>query len=575
MDQVRFIVDNNRLFDIEKNFLYNNDRIINLNNITYIKNESLRKQYENLVNYSNVNEDVVAGLKEISNWVKNLSDYLSFEWLWDNLKKFLPSSPDEWKHFSIDSISLVLDILGPFTWGTTSVLSMLIDLLHGISYIGDATSEPQNQIENYLMGIITIGGALIPSGGNLTSITVRRIASKNGKNLKNFFQEITSKDWISNMLVKFINKLKKIPSMIDNLVKKINSNKVTKRLFEFFNGNKLVKGLSDSIKKAIKKISNWIPFKNWLRKSGLKVDDDIAKAMGKSKMTLSNKKMAKFLKEEGYLTKKGLKNISKKSLFDKKTAKYLYDKGYISEDIMSKVLSGNRTLKSVLKSVDDELFADIIKKHYKKTFAKFLGRGIVHSTGDNINITQYDQATNVLGFLMNTINDPHIDISGYLKNEQKEKLTNFIKKYYIFDPKNLDKEKRKKIKSLKKEHIETIQKYLKKNDIASKIFENNDVQIEVTGNLDFATLSTLKMMYPYIYTHKREELNEKSKEIIEKAINSDDYEILKNIIENFITNYNNGFKINPKVAKKYGIDQIDKSFYDKTDALAEFGKEKE
>lgn len=186
--------------DLDKNYLMVNNKIMDMNKLAYLNDsallESMSTEFKDFMVNEAVAWDTVKALAkkgfDFATW--GIPKVLSY------LKSFLPDTLEGWIHLGVDVISLILDILGPFTAGAGNVASAVIDVLHGIYYIGASQGDAwpmfpdrsDKELEYLLCGFITIGFAAVPIAGNAETIGFTTFLKKNpiGKNVVEWLDKL-------------------------------------------------------------------------------------------------------------------------------------------------------------------------------------------------------------------------------------------------------------------------------------------------------------------------------------------------------------------------------------------------
>lgn len=85
----------------------------------------------------------------------------------------IPKTVSDWGHLGVDVISGIADAAGLFTFGGASVASLVIDYLHAVAYVYEATTDAANATSLRIGGAITALFANIPFMGNIGSGIVK------------------------------------------------------------------------------------------------------------------------------------------------------------------------------------------------------------------------------------------------------------------------------------------------------------------------------------------------------------------------------------------------------------------
>jgi len=282
------------IIDTKRKVYYNTklNKILDLNELKYVKNDKLVEYYkQEIAKHVVLNEKlklieesnkIYTGIgyliDENGNWFSDAYDSVkgTVSKAGEFLKGMVPDSLEDWIHLGIDVISGLFDAFGAVTFGGTNVISLIIDILHGLYYIGAAygivgSMPPEKKDEYLLMGMITMGFAFVPGIGNAANIALKGTLKSSVKSgAKTFVKKILG----SGVLYKAVKGVFKF--FFKSGPKAVL--KAFKTVLEYLSGYRLIRWLFKKL--GIKKITGFF-FKNADR-----VLDDMAtskfiKALGK------------------------------------------------------------------------------------------------------------------------------------------------------------------------------------------------------------------------------------------------------------------------------------------------------
>ena len=294
-------------------------------------------------------------------------------------KDFVPQTTSDWIHFSVDVISGILDVIPT---GVTQVISLVLDIIHGLAYFVEAQYDTKNTTALYIGGAITLAAASIPGAGNIGGL-VAKSAVKGGKSifklLANFlpipiaakiFRKLlnfgkvgkavnstllknTDKWWMKGLSkLPVVDKiLKTSPKYVDYFAKNA-SKYLTKdiNLARKAMGEHLTKNVSKSYKKLPKDIKKFIPEKEYaaiLRKNA----DELLPSFDKIKAN-----------PDKYLKTFGADNIPT-----------------LNKQLESKVINKVNFKKKLAEDAFNSKFSNpIVRAWYKRSFQRKAGKQIAN-----------------------------------------------------------------------------------------------------------------------------------------------------------------------------------------------------
>jgi len=274
------------IIDTKRKIYYNTklNKILDLTKLEYVQNDTLIEFYKNeLSKHVVLNEKIK--LIEESNKIYTGYGYLidengnwftdAFDKTGDFLKGMVPDTLEDWIHLGVDVISGLFDAFGAVTFGSTNVISLIIDVLHGLYYIGAAygvgVDRTSRKEEYLLMGMITMGFAFVPGIGNAANIALKnslKSATKSGA------KSLTKKILGNGLLAKGVKKVfqfffTKGPKVVL---------KHFKTILEYLSGFRLIKWLFNKL--GINKIAGFF-FKNADRVLDDMASSKVIKQLGK------------------------------------------------------------------------------------------------------------------------------------------------------------------------------------------------------------------------------------------------------------------------------------------------------
>lgn len=518
-------------FDIDRDLvLIDNSRVIDLKQLKYVSDKVVLESLQNTFTQV-INEEVGLTLQGLD-WLAQKAGSL-VSWgipkLFEYIKKFLPDTIEGWIHLGVDVISLIFDILGPFTAGIGNVASIVIDVLHGIYYIGAATNLPgfpnrkDKEFEYLLSGLITLGFAAVPIGGNAGSLGFKTFLKANpikpgqeAKWLVKIFESNIGKNIVKvcNWMVKNIGSLGRY---FFSLFEKVTKIPIVGKIFGMF-GNLLKTGIAymantlDTLmlkllnKKGIKEVmEKYIPgYNSYLKKYATEVGKYNHYAVEKGAISKAGAAGQKdFIEQQAKgLGKKGAKDLSKKEL---KATKELY------KDELKKIpayVSISRKMKMMVSQLVAEKtnFTKNVLAIWSLLFSKISDKDLAFPK----------------------LKENGVDVDNYSK---------WYLKYAFF----IDEEDRED-DELSKSDIEKIQNYLVEY---SSTYDNQDVP-KVTGTLDAKTVAATRRLFQYLIDQDTSELEGDDKDNAEelKKFCKDGLNELNVLDKNFFTSLQD--KISPK-----------------------------
>jgi len=292
------------IIDTKRKVYYNTklNKILDLNELKYVKNDELVKHYkQEIAKHVILNEklkiieesnQIYTGygylIDENGNWFEDafntVSDKVSgaVSKAGEFLKGMVPDTLEDWIHLGVDVISGLFDAFGAVTFGGTNVISLIIDILHGLYYLGEAygiigTPKPEKKAEYIMMGMITIGFAFVPGIGNAANIALKGTLKSSVKSgARTFAKKILGNGLLYKAVKKtlsfffktgpkaFLKGLKTIIEYLTGyrlirwLFKKLGLNKITGFLFknadrvlDDFASNKIIRELAKEVDEPI------------------------------------------------------------------------------------------------------------------------------------------------------------------------------------------------------------------------------------------------------------------------------------------------------------------------------------
>lgn len=476
-------------FDVEHDLVLINSRVADLKKLQYVDDPAIVEAVVNRINNANslINEAhaldafqaLLGGAVDLAKW--GVPKVLSY------LKEFLPDTLEGWVHLGVDAISLILDILGPFTAGIGTGASAIIDILHGIYYIGASQGDKwtmfpdrsDKEFEYLLCGFITLAFAAVPVGGNAATAAFKTylkkfpvtknvvqwleklMASTMGKTIEKLFKWIFEKAGsLGKYFYKMFESLSKIP--------------IVGGIFKFF-GNKLKDGIA--------KIA-----------SGL--DNLLIKMFDKPGMyQLFEKKFGKEWADK-YLEKLVAHGAAKGERAATKKAANAAAKDAIplGKDAAKQAAKGAKEVsKNLLKQVPAyQAIAGKLKMAISQTFA------------DKVNIT--DALNACWALLAGKLDSKDTELP---KLKEVGLPVDDYKDWYLEYAFFLDDEDRED-EELSEDDIKEIQQYLIEY---AEVYEAKE-KPEVTGKIDAATIYSTRQLFEYL---KDQDLSEYEGEELEQA----------------------------------------------------------
>jgi len=330
------------IIDTKRKIYYNTklNKILDLTELKYVKNDALIEFYKNEISKHVILNEKIKLIEE-SNAIYTGYGYLidehgnwfsdAFSKVGDFLKGMVPDTLEDWIHLGVDVISGLFDAFGAVSFGGTNVISLIIDVLHGLYYIGaaygvggiDRTSKKE---EYLLMGAITMGFAFVPGIGNAANIALKGALKSSAKaGSKTFIKKVLG----NNLLVKGLKKvfkfffskgpkavLKKFKTIIEylsgfKLIRWLFDKLGLKKLFGFFfkNADKVLDDMAGS--KIFKQIAKEIdePIASAATKTAGKLSVSTAKEHLQIAAGQALKKMGTLGAKEGPIAKKAIKEL--------------------------------------------------------------------------------------------------------------------------------------------------------------------------------------------------------------------------------------------------------------------------
>lgn len=181
--------------------------------------------------------------------------------LWDFLKEYLPKDVEDWIHFSVDTLSLLLDLLGPFTGGAGTAASAVIDVIHGVTYLVlSQTTHKEKEYEYLFLGLVTIGFAVYPGIGNTATLGLKAFIKKNPIGNMAFSAWITKLNgsWlmkpIKSIFKFFANNVPKFVGLFSKLFDKLLGITLVKSIFKYLGITKTARIVMDNMQKYVSKL---------------------------------------------------------------------------------------------------------------------------------------------------------------------------------------------------------------------------------------------------------------------------------------------------------------------------------
>ncbi len=486
-------------FDLENKLVLVNDRLASLETLKYIDDEALLESFKtNFYTYLPLNENDYGLTHQALSWafdkVGNLVEY-GWPKVQALLKSLLPETLEGWVHMGVDTISLILDIIGPFTGGLGNAASMAIDIIHGLYYIasgygatfgGILPDHRNEEFEYILCGLITLGFAFVPAVGNVGSMAFKKALKAEGKivakSAPKFLEKMLSHPTLGKPIVKIFEFLAKMTGNAGKWLAKVTTKVFDKALlpikwlFDMLGITKIFKWLCETIDKVLFKVFDAPGVKEVFKKHGI----DVAKSSAAYKAT-----------------KDGAKFGVKKAAFNaERVAK-------IGDDVLKNASKEHKRLAKLFKDQTNLAFQSLVLK------AKM---ALVHSVlGDKSNITE--AIDGVLSFFIKespkkektAIKDVGFDEAQYHQ---------FIKDYAFF----LDESDKEEIDA---DAITKIQEFLTSDDLAELDYKS---EITKSGVLDIATVQGLRTLFEFLKETETDdsdsEENVKAKEIVEFSTNA-------------------------------------------------------
>lgn len=283
--------------DLSRDYILINGRVADMRNLAYIDDQAVVESMHHVLDGYLIKEDIGVASQTLGSLAGYGQDLL--EWgvpkLLKYLKSFLPDTIEGWVHLGVDSISLVLDVLGPFTAGLGTAASAVIDLIHGLYYIGAAENWPgfpdrrDKEWEYLITGFITLGFAALPIGGNAGSIAFKTFLKKNpiGKNvvvwLDKLFASTVGKS-IQKVFGWIFKQAGNLGKFFYNMFAKMTKLPIVGGIFKFF-GNLIKDGIAkiaNSLDSLLIKMFDKPGMKEWAtKKFGKEFSDHAGKVLGK------------------------------------------------------------------------------------------------------------------------------------------------------------------------------------------------------------------------------------------------------------------------------------------------------
>jgi hypothetical protein len=499
-------------FDLENKLVLVNDKLASLETLKYIDDVELLENFKDTFykllpaneasEYGLTHQGIVWALEKAGDLVK-----LGWPALQKLLKTLLPDTTEGWWHLGIDSLSLILDIIGPATFGLGNIASLVIDIIHGMYYIISGVGYFKNlgipdnrdkEFEYIITGLVTLGFAFIPGVGNAGSIAFRAFMKKELKTEGKIGIEI-----------------------LDKLLVHPTFGAPIKKIFEFFakTGGKVgeflllkITKIFDTAIAPIKWLSNMLGITKLTKWLGEGIDKIIGKLF-------SGPKAEKIFNKYGIKIEPAVSvNIAKGA---KNSAKYEYE--------FAKHAGSEKELENVLKTLNKEekkTFMKTVKselKGAKEIFDKtnFAYQSIVvkskmwlaqHLIGEKLHISE--AIDTIWSFFVTKSPEKEKTAIKNIGVDEK-KYQQFIKDYAFFLNES-DKEE------INNDTIIKIQEFLTSEDLSNELEYKSE--ITKTGILDIATIQGLRTLFEFLKETKTDnsnsEENKKAKEIVEFSTNA-------------------------------------------------------
>lgn len=482
-------------FDLENKLVLVNDRLASLETLKYIDDDAMLENFKtNFYTYLPVNESDYGLTHQALSWAfDKVGNLVEFGWpkVQALLKSLLPDTLEGWVHLGVDTISLILDIIGPFTGGLGNAASMAIDIIHGLYYIasgygatfgGILPDHRKEEFEYILCGLITLGFAFVPAVGNVGSMAFKKALKAEGKivgkTAPKFLDKMLSHPTLGKPITKIFQYLAKLAGNAGKWLAKVTTKifdkalKPIKWLFDMLGISKLFKWLCETVDKILFKVFDAPGVKEVFKKHGI----DVAKSSAAYKAT---KDAASF--------------GAKRAAFDAKQITK------IADDLVKNAGKEHIRLAKLFKDQTNFAYQSLVLK------AKM---ALVHSVlGDKSKVTE-----GIDGLLSFFVKESPKKEKTPVKELgfDESKYTQFIKDYAFF----LDEEDKEEIDS---EDITKVQEFLTSDELTSELKYKSE--ISVTGVLDLATVQGLRTLFEFLKEVKTDvsdsEENQKAKEIVD------------------------------------------------------------
>lgn len=482
-------------FDLENKLVLVNDKLASLETLKYIDDVALLESFKtNFYTYLPLNESEYGLTHQALSWAfDKIGNLVEYGWpkVQALLKSLLPDTLEGWVHLGVDTISLILDIIGPFTGGLGNAASMAIDIIHGLYYIasgygatfgGILPDHRKEEFEYILCGLITLGFAFVPAVGNVGSIAFRKALKAEGKivgkTAPKFLDKMLSHPTLGAPIKKIFEYLAKTAGNAGKWLAKVTTKIFDKALapikwlFDMLGISKIFKWLCETVDKILFKVFDAPGVKAVFEKHGI----DVAKS---SKVYKSVKDGANFGIKRADFGAKRLANIA--------------------DDVLKNAGKEHVRLAKLFKDQTNLAYQSLVLK------AKM---ALTHSLlADKSKISE-----NINNFL-------NVFVKGSPKKEKtaikdigfdETKYNQFIKDYAFF-LEDSDKE------TINEDSITKIQQFLLSDEISSELEYKSE--ISETGVLDVATIQGLRTLFEFLKETKTDdsESEEKAKEIVEFA----------------------------------------------------------
>lgn len=466
--------------DLNTDYVLLNGRVADMRNLKYVEDpkilEAMTLNLQQYLRNNHLNEDVGVASQTLSTLAGYGADLLSWgiPKVLSYLKELLPDTIEGWVHLGVDTISLILDVIGPFTGGLGNAASMVIDIVHGIYYIGASQGWPgfpdhkDKEFEYLLTGFITLGFAAVPIGGNAGSIGFKAYLRKFpiGKNVV---------EWLEKLFKSSIGK--GIKGIFEWIFKKAGGlGKFFYAMFEkmthipFIGG--MFKWIGKQLKSGIAKISSGLDdlLIKLFNKPGMKQWAE--KNMGKEFSQHANKVLGQ------HITDKTGKAVAAKAVTDELGGKAVKS----AANAYLKDLPMYRSIAGKIKMMITQDLADKVDvtKTYRMLWELLGGAKLAKD------------ATNLSFFKKN----------GLISEKDQTKYNDWFLKYSYFLP-DADRDDNE----LSQQDVKNIQKFLNDN---SELYSAKNPPSE-TGEIDAKTIGSMRELLQYFKDQDTSQFSEDDK----------------------------------------------------------------